>query len=82
MIYILSYFVGYTFQRKRPLFSLSTGNVSITSTDVGITVCDKLSTRLKTFSFNELNEKCFALPLYLSAPEGSSQEWVFVRYLH
>ena len=74
------YFVGQKFQRKRPLFSLAgQGFPEMTSRTAGIVVVDQLSHSLSTFSFTELNEKCFATPLNLV---GTSNEWVFQRYLH
>jgi len=76
------YLVGHKFQRRRPLFSIDADGISLSSVQAGITVCDQLSDRLYPFPLNELNEKCFALPLNLLGPQREHQPWVYQRYLH
>lgn len=68
--------VGKFYQCTRSLFLLP----DITSKDVGITVCSRLTEHYYTYHLHQIAEKCFALPLHCE--KSTCEEWVLIRYLH
>lgn len=71
------FMIGRYFTHKESLFKLPFGD----SEDVGIAVCSKLSTNRYCFSLQQLDEKCFAIPLE-SKNYCAESKWVFARFLH
>ena len=74
------FITGKTFSERRPLFSIREP-LYFNSEDVGISVCANLSSQTHTYKLSQLNEKCFALPLY-PEKESNNEEWVRIRFLH
>jgi hypothetical protein len=76
------YIAGKLYSEVHSLFSISEP-CSFDSQDVGI-VRAKLSNQIRKYKLCQLNEKCFALPLY---PENKAsvnyeEEWTLIQFLH